>query len=314
MTTTTATFRPWAPTERDRMIYRWVKFDGHKQSWVAEQLEMHQSTVSRIIDRYERWIAHGGPAQQGALARDERIRAQRWLTYERNEWILTSCLRLAGEMERMSDTSKSTTKHYCSEPSREIEVRTENSIRDRTGVAARYLRLAHRINMEQKKLVEQDDLPALEPLLLDEHEYSEALADIQPKYVTVAPDEHQPVPTYADYAAGPGSPDPARNKSQIPTPQSEIDTPPPPFSPSPTPDLPRPMPALHNPEPFASQLTPDATITSLQIAPHKKPILHAYASPQIPPEPTESLASVLDATIHQPLPPIRILPLMTPLP
>src|SRR4051812_44868682 len=122
------TTRTWTPSDRDRMIYKWVKFDGQKQSWVAQQLDLHQSTVSRIIDRYDRWIAHGGPAQQGALNRDERLRAQVWLTFERNESMIAACLRMADEMERLSDTTKSTTKHYCSEPSREIEVKTENSI------------------------------------------------------------------------------------------------------------------------------------------------------------------------------------------
>ena len=104
MTTTSSPSRPWTPSDRDRMIYRWVKFDGHKQSWVAQQLEINQSTVSRVVERYERWVAHGGPAQQGALTRDERLRAQRWLTYERNEWMLTSALRMASEMERMSES------------------------------------------------------------------------------------------------------------------------------------------------------------------------------------------------------------------
>src|SRR6476620_1945727 len=77
----------------------------------------------------------------------------------------------------MSDSSKSTTKHYCSEPSREIEVRTENSIRDRTDKAHRYLRLAHRVGMDQLQLLEKYDLPALEPFTLDPNEYSQALAD-----------------------------------------------------------------------------------------------------------------------------------------
>src|SRR5690349_20565394 len=104
----------WNPTDRDRMIYRWVKFDGHKQSWVAQQLDLHQSTVSRIVERYERWVAHGGPSRQGCLSHDERRRAQRWLTYERNEWLLASAMRLAGDMEHMSDTTRSTTKRNCS--------------------------------------------------------------------------------------------------------------------------------------------------------------------------------------------------------
>src|SRR4051794_19952595 len=153
----------WNPSDRDRMIYKWVKFDSHKQSWVADQLDLNQSTVSRIIDRYERWIAHGGPVQQGALNRDERLRAQVWLTHERNEWIIASAMRMAGEMEHMSDATKSTTKRNSSDPSREIEVRTENSIRDRTATVCRYLRLAWRVGMDQVKLVEKYDLPALEP-------------------------------------------------------------------------------------------------------------------------------------------------------
>ena len=52
MTTTPAT-RTWTPSDRDRMIYKWVKFDGHKQSWVAQQLDLNQSSVSRICERYE---------------------------------------------------------------------------------------------------------------------------------------------------------------------------------------------------------------------------------------------------------------------
>jgi hypothetical protein len=280
MTTTTAS-RPWTPTNQDRIIYRWVKFDGHKQSWVAEQLEMHQSTVSRIIDRYERWVAHGGPAQEGALTRDERLRAQVWLTYERNEWIITSALRLAGEMERAIDTSKSTTMYPRSSPSREVEVRTENSVLDRSGIANRYLRLAHRVGLDQLQLLKQYDLPALEPLLLDEHEYSQTLADIQPKYVEVPP---------AEPTASP-SPPPDSTTHHSPAP---------------------PMHTVHKPTPPESPLTPAHTITSVEISPDKKPTLHAYDLPQNPPETTEPLGPILDATIHQQPPPIRILPFQIP--
>ena len=113
---------PWSPTDRDRLIFQWVKFEGHTQSWVAEQLDMNQSSVSRIVERYERWIARGGPAHAGALSRDERLRAQRWLTYERNEWILASALRIAGEMERALDTSKSTITRDASQPSQETQI------------------------------------------------------------------------------------------------------------------------------------------------------------------------------------------------
>jgi len=160
--------RPWTPDSRDRLIFQWVKFDGHKQSWVADQLGIHQTTVSRIVDRYERWIARGGPSQQGSPSHDERVRVQRWLAYERNEWILASALRIAGEMERAIDTSKSTTTRPISNPSAESEVRTEHKVIDRSGIAARFLRLAYRINMDQLKLVEQDPLPALEPFSIEE--------------------------------------------------------------------------------------------------------------------------------------------------
>src|SRR5438105_584834 len=98
----------WTPSDRDRLIFQWVKFEGHTQSWVAEQLGMNQSSVSRVVDRYERWIARGGPRHQGSPSHDEKLRAQRWLTYERNEWILASALRMAGEMERSTEVSKTT--------------------------------------------------------------------------------------------------------------------------------------------------------------------------------------------------------------
>jgi hypothetical protein len=299
----TTTSRSWSPSDRDRLIYRWVKFDGHKQSWVADQLGMNQSTVSRIVDRYERWIAHGGPVREGGLSRDERLRAQIWLTYERNESIITSALRMASEMEQMSDSSKSTTKHYCSEPSREIEVRTENSIRDRTDKACRYLRLAYRVGMDQLQLLEKYDLPALEPFTLDPNEYSEALADSRSGLQSGAsPFEYvRADKTYSD-------------KSQIPNPKSEFSSaPPPPLSTSPTPAFIDSMHAVHNQQPTISSSTSADTITSVEIAPHKKPSAHAYALPLNPPKPTDPFDPILDATTHQPPPPIRILPIHLPL-
>src|SRR5688572_2172091 len=135
---TPAQQKPWAPSDRDRLIFQWVKFEGQTQSWVADQFEISQSTVSRIVERYERWIARGGPAQQGGLTHDERLRTQRWLTFERNEYIIASALRLAGEMERALDTSKSTVSRPVSHPSRESEVRTEHRTIDRSGLAHRY--------------------------------------------------------------------------------------------------------------------------------------------------------------------------------
>jgi hypothetical protein len=184
--------QPWTPSDRDRLIFQWVKFDGHKQSWVAAQLDLHQTTVSRIVERYERWIARGGPSQEGSPNHDERLRAQRWLAYERNEWILSSALRIAGEMERALDTSKSTISRPVSDPSRESEIRTEHKVIDRSGIAARFLRLAHRINMDQFQLLEQDPLPALEPLSLEDADFP--LNDLA--------DNHLPLPSGEGWGEG----------------------------------------------------------------------------------------------------------------
>jgi hypothetical protein len=297
-----ATPNTWTPSDRDRMIYKWAKFDGHKQSWIAQQLDMNQSTVSRIIERYERWIAHGGPAQQGALNRDERLRAQVALTFERNEWIIASALRLAGEMEHMSDTTRSTTKHHCSEPSREIEVKTENSIRDRTGTANRYLRLAWRIGMDQIKLIEKYDLPALEPFTLDPNEYSEAQADARSGFQSGAsPFVEAPDTTVPTDDPGTLT----RSVSEDGQPCVSNASPLAPSSAFPS----APMHTTHTHAPPASPLTPTTAITSIEIAPHKNPSAYAYPVATNPPKPTDQLAPILDATTHQPPPPIRILPL-----
>ena len=82
--------------------------EGKSQGWVAGLLGISQSTVSRILQRYERWQAHAKEREGGRLDPAERLRAQRWLTFERNELILSSCLRIATEMEGCIDTSKST--------------------------------------------------------------------------------------------------------------------------------------------------------------------------------------------------------------
>jgi hypothetical protein len=162
--------RPWQPSDRDHLIFQWVKFEGQRQTWVAQQFNIDQSTVSRIIQRYERWQAHAQPGDAGRLAHAERLRAQRWLTYERNELMLAACLRIAGDVEGFADVSKSTVFHAASQPNKELEVRTQHARIDRSGVAARFLRLAFRINMEQLKLVELDPLPPLPPLSPDEIE------------------------------------------------------------------------------------------------------------------------------------------------
>jgi hypothetical protein len=182
MTTTARnTRRPWQPTDDDRLIFKWVKLDGKSQGWVASALGLNQSTVSRVLQRYERWQAHAKDREDGRLDHTERLRAQRWLTYERNEKIINSCLRIADEMEGFVDTSQSTISRPLSEPSQERTLRTVHSTIDRTSIAARFLRLAHRINMDQLKLAERDPAPLPIPLTPAE------LADLQQQ----AAEDHQ---------------------------------------------------------------------------------------------------------------------------
>src|SRR6266576_3663573 len=154
----------YQPTDDDHQIFEWVKMQGKTQSDVARMFGIDQSTVSRIIQRVERWQAHAKDRENGRLDRSERLRAQRWLTFERNELIMGSCLRIAHEMERFIELSKSTIHRPASNPSQETEIRTESTMIDRSGVAARFLRLAWRINMDQLKLAALIDPPAAEPL------------------------------------------------------------------------------------------------------------------------------------------------------
>jgi hypothetical protein len=160
-TAETRSRRSWEPDHDDHLIYWWVKFQGKSQAWVANDMGIHQGTVSRVIQRYERWQARTELHDRSRLTREERLRAQRWLTYERNELILASCLRIAGDIEGFVDSSRSTTVRPLSSPSGEREVRAEHFTIDRTGMVSRYLRLAFKINMEQLKLVESDEPPPL---------------------------------------------------------------------------------------------------------------------------------------------------------
>ncbi|MCI0358885.1 MAG: hypothetical protein L0211_10435 [Planctomycetaceae bacterium] len=152
---------------RDQIIYEWVTFEGKSQVQVASLLDVSQGTVSRALARFERRLAHAKPREGGRLDHEEQLRVQRWLTYERNERILASCLRIAGEVEGFVDTTKST---YHREGIADMgtEIRTETARLDRSGTAARFLRLAFRINMEQLKLVELEPLAPLPPLSADE--------------------------------------------------------------------------------------------------------------------------------------------------
>jgi hypothetical protein len=175
----------YQPTGDDHLIFQWVKMEGKSQQTVASMFGIHQSTVSRIIQRYERWQAHLKDRENGRLDRAERLRAQRWLTYERNELMLASCLRIAGEMEGFTELSKSVTHYPTGQLSDGHKIRTEERVTDRHGVAARFLRLAYRINMDQLKLTDQiaresidqeREAPA-EPLPLSSEELAQELRE-----------------------------------------------------------------------------------------------------------------------------------------
>jgi transposase len=160
--------RIWSPTGDDHLIFQWVKMEGKTQSTVASMFGINQSTVSRIVQRYERWQSHMKDRENGRLDPRERCRAQRWLTYERNELILASCLRIAGEMEGFTELSKSVTQYPTGNLHDGRKIRTEERVTDRHGIASRFLRLAFRINMEQLKLADEADDRRPEPLSAEE--------------------------------------------------------------------------------------------------------------------------------------------------
>src|SRR5436190_19365510 len=120
----TATAKPWVPSDDDRFIYSMVKYHGESQSAVANLLEINQGTVSRSIQRYERWLAHAQPRDDGRLDHAEQLRVQRQLTFERNELIVSSCLRIAREMEGVVDVSHSTVQRSTLDPANHRDIRT----------------------------------------------------------------------------------------------------------------------------------------------------------------------------------------------
>jgi hypothetical protein len=243
----------WQPAGDDHLIFQWVKMEGKTQSEVARMFGIDQSTVSRIIQRYERWQAHMQDRENGRLDAYERYRAQRWLTYERNELILASCLRIAGEMEGFTELSKSTIHRPIDDPSQQRAVRTEERVIDRHGVAARFLRLAFRVNMEQLDLVDAADDLRPDPLSADElaADTRQAAADAaeiaaarhradqEAQRLRAPIGWHQPAPADADpvgwdkaaeVAAGPpsASPDPTESDNSAagpPLPSTEYSVP-----------------------------------------------------------------------------------------
>ena len=69
----------YQPTGDDHLIYEWVKMQGKTQAEVASMFGINQSTVSRILQRVERWQAHAKARENGRLDPKERLRAQRLL-------------------------------------------------------------------------------------------------------------------------------------------------------------------------------------------------------------------------------------------
>jgi hypothetical protein len=156
--------REWSPTEEDLEIYHWVRFEGKTQISAADGKRISQPTVSRIVKRVERWKAHAADRADGDLDQAERLRVQRWLTFERNELMLASMLRIAREIEGFTEVSSSVIQRPVGEPQRANEIRTTSSVLDRTGQVARFVRLAYRINMDQYKLAKEEAAPRPAPL------------------------------------------------------------------------------------------------------------------------------------------------------
>jgi len=163
--------KAWAPNDDDHAIYHWVKVECKSQYFVAELFGISQPTVSRIVERYEKWQAHAEARASGQLDPAERVRAQRALTYLRNEKIITSCLRLAGDVEGFQEVSDSVSKAPDGGLAGMREIRCVSRMLDRTGMASRFYRLAHRVGLDQLELVEKE--PAIAPAPLSEEEDAE---------------------------------------------------------------------------------------------------------------------------------------------
>ena len=167
--------RPWTPDDSDREIFEYVRMGGQTQAEVALRLGISQSTVSRVVMRYERWQARAKPREAGRLEHGERLRSQRVLTFERNELLLASCLRMAARMESNLNYVHKLTRHKSGSDREQIS--SSDVQLDSCGVASRFLRLAFRINMEQLKLVNEEELPELPPLSAEEIEEEELAAE-----------------------------------------------------------------------------------------------------------------------------------------
>src|SRR5262245_2888380 len=267
MTSAAATRPRWTPNHNDHLIYDWVKMQGKTQREVSSLLEIHQSPVSRVIQPYERWLAHLKSRENGRRDPQERLRAQRQLTCDRNELILGSCLHIAQDMEGSLDGTRTTLAGPSIAHKSEDVVRTTHFTIDRTGTVCRFLRLAHRINMEQEQLVvrmAKDDVAPANPLTEEDLAEEARQAALDAAELAHCRTFHShPDATNQDYSS-PGSslvtqPEGPPSAYTDPTPASSADDAPPP--PSPTHHSPAPLHNLHNDAPPASTLTPGQACT-----------------------------------------------------
>src|SRR5262245_32713937 len=275
MTAAATSSTRWTPNHNDHLIYDWVKMQGKTQREVSSLLEIHQSTVSRVIQRYERWLAHLKTRENGRLDPQERLRAQRQLTYDRNELILGSCLRIAQDMEGSLDGTRTTLAGPSIAHKQEDVVRTTHFTIDRTGTVCRFLRLAHRINMEQEKLVvrmAKDDVAPANPLTEEElaEEARQAALDAAEMSRGALRHHHDPVgwdkpegTAAQPWSSGDGPPsdsDHSSPTSHLATqkPEGPPSAPPPP---PPTHHSPTPLHNLHNDAPPKAPLTPGKPCT-----------------------------------------------------
>jgi hypothetical protein len=261
--------KSYQPSPTDLLIFDLVKMQGHSQSHVASMQRISQPTVSRIVRRVERWQAHAAPRAGGRLDPQERLRAQRWLTYERNELILASCLQIASQMQGCHDVIKRTVRRpdegsYGRGSYGQGETRTESTIIDRTGIAARFLRLAYRVNMDQLKLAktwheESAAEPPPAPFTAEElvHEAEELAADLAELKNRDRDDNSVGWDQAAPAAAGPPDCDspaptaglPTTTPAPFPTPDSQLPTPSAPTPQSPSTTHQAPVNKVHNNSP-----------------------------------------------------------------
>src|SRR5262245_47647092 len=81
------------PSRRNQDIFRRVAAGGEAQQAVAGELELHPSTVCRIVEQVRRWLAAGSPGQPDALDPIQQRRLDRQLARERHLAIYERAMR-----------------------------------------------------------------------------------------------------------------------------------------------------------------------------------------------------------------------------